>query len=475
MYRTTWEDFRLENRDVSLTRRDFIKDTSKIAAGSAVAATALSGSALAASSIPNVHLAQGSTINIVLIGCGGRGSGAAADALATTSGPIKLIGMADVFENKIKPSHDNLKEIYGDKVDVPAERRFSGFDAYKQAIDLLKPSDVAIFTTPPAFRYVHFTYAIEKGVNVFMEKPVSVDGPGARRMFKLGEESMKKGMKVGVGLMCRHCAARGELYTRIRNGEIGDIINMRAYRMQDIVASFRSEPVPKGESELLYQIKRFHSFLWLSGGAFNDFYIHHIDETCWMKDAWPVEAQALGGRHYRENFIDQNFDTYSVEYTFADGSKLTLDGRCIPGCNNAFASYAHGSKGLAVISEGGHSPAHPRIYKGQSATGAPQWAWDAAEPNPYRLEWEHLIKAIRNNTPYNEVKRGVQASLVTTMGRVAAHSGQVVTYDQMLNHPVELGPGIDKLTMSSASPLRADANGKYPVPMPGMNGMKEFA
>ncbi len=175
-------------------------------------------------------------------------------------------------------------------------------------MDCLKPGDIAIFATPLAFRWVHFAYAIEKGLNVFMEKPLTADGPTSRRMIALAEESEAKGLKVGVGLMSRHSRALQELYHRIQDGEIGDIITMRGYRMTGPVGSAFSEKWPGQPSELLWQIKQFHSFIWASGGCFNDFYIHVVDHCCWMKDAWPVKAQALGGRHYRGDFVDQNFD-----------------------------------------------------------------------------------------------------------------------------------------------------------------------
>jgi len=203
-----------------------------------------------------------------------------------------------------------------------------GFDAYKKAMDCLKPGDIAIFTTPLAFRWVHFTYAIEKNLNVFMEKPLTADGPTSRRMLKLAEEANAKNLKVGVGLMSRHSRGLQELHSRIQDGEIGDIVLMRGYRMHGPVGTMASLPKPKdGISELLWQIQRFHSFIWASGGCYSDFYIHHIDHLCWMKNAWPVKAQALGGRHYRQSpegltYVDQNFDTYSVEYTFADGGKF---------------------------------------------------------------------------------------------------------------------------------------------------------
>ncbi len=158
---------------------------------------------------------------------------------------------------------------------------------------------------------MHFKYAIEKGVNVFMEKPVTVDGPTSRQMLELAEQATAKNLKVAVGLMCRHCEARQELFDRIQNGEIGDLTLLRAYRMTPPVGSAFSEPKPADKNELMWQIERFHSFLWASGGCYSDFLIHNIDECCWMKNAWPVKAQAVGGRHYRGDYVDQNFDHYA--------------------------------------------------------------------------------------------------------------------------------------------------------------------
>ena len=206
----------------STSRREFVKKT-----GSVAAATAL-----LSMKVPHVHAAEDNTIRVALVGCGGRGTGAAYNALSTKQGPTKLVAMADVFSGKLQSSHKNLAEKFGEQVDVPSERQFIGFDGYQRAIDCLRPGDVAIFATPPGFRWVHFGHAIEKGVNVFMEKPTTVDGPSTRKMLKLAEASVAKNLKVGVGLMCRHCAARQELHDRIKAGEIGDILLLRAYRMQ---------------------------------------------------------------------------------------------------------------------------------------------------------------------------------------------------------------------------------------------------
>ena len=214
-----------ETTQGNTSRREFLKTTGRVAATSTFMAAVT----------PRIYAGQDNTIKLALIGCGGRGAGAAANALATKSGPIKLVAMADVFEDRLKRSYDGLIEAasaprtggsadtwvmgyQATQIDVPPERRFLGFDAYQKAMDCLQPGDVVILTTPVAFRWVHFRYAIHKGINVFMEKPITVDGPTTRKMLQLAEESAKKNLKVGVGLMCRHCKARWELYDRIKAG-----------------------------------------------------------------------------------------------------------------------------------------------------------------------------------------------------------------------------------------------------------------
>jgi predicted dehydrogenase len=442
-------------------------------------------SALAGVALPHVHVAESNTIQVALVGCGGRGTGAAVNALSVKSGPMKVVSMADVVPAKLNDNLDKLKTQFPGQVDVPPDRRALGFEAYRQAMDCLKPGDVVILATPPAFRWVHFKYAIEKGLHVFMEKAVTVDGPTTRRMIELGEQAKKKNLKVGVGLMVRHCRGRMVLLERIRGGQIGDIIAMRAYRMGR--AGGTAPRKPEGVSEVMYQVQRFHAFLWGSGGVFNDYNIHQIDECCWMKGEWPVEAHGIGARHYRRDSLDQNFDTYSIEYTYADGTKLFFGGRYIPGCREEFASYAHGTKGSAVISTFMHTPGIPRIYKGHviprvanktelDKAKDPNAAWTYPQPevSPYQLEWDDLMEAIRNDKPYNEVRRGAEASLVASMGRMAAHTGQIVTFEQMLNHPHEFAPNVDKLTVDGPAPVMPDAEGKYPVPEPGTKIDREY-
>src|SRR5678815_1322600 len=325
-----------------------------------------------------------------------------------------------------------------------------------------------------AFRWVHFAYAIEKGLNVFMEKPLIADGWSAKKMYQLAEESEKKKLKVGVGLMSRHSKPLQELHARIQDGEIGDILLMRAYRMAGPLASAFSTKWPGKPSELLWQIKRFHSFIWASGGCFSDFYIHHIDHCCWMKNAWPVKAQALGGRHYRYDYVDQNFDSYSVEYTFADNTKFLMEGRCMVGALPLYSSYAHGSKGLAVISKNGDCGTPSSTYKGQNQDRE-NMIWQSTDTSsPYQNEWDALVTAIRQDQPHNEVKRGVDASVATSMGRMAAHTGQQISWDDMLDCKQVFAPDADKFTMDSPPPVASDKDGRYPVPEPGIVKDREY-
>lgn len=454
------------------TRREFLNDATGLTAMALLATHGFAG----------VHRSNADTIQVALVGCGGRGTGAARDALSVNRGPMRLVAMADVFEDRQRSSYDGLSKSGVSGLEVPEERRFIGFDAYKHAMDCLNPGDVVILATPPAFRWVHFTYAIERGLHVFMEKPVCVDGPTGRRMLDLAERAREKNLVVGVGLMSRHSRAMEELTKRVQDGELGEIISQHGYRMQGAIASFRSTPTPPGMSELEHQIRRFHSFLWASGGGYNDFFIHIIDQFCWMKGAWPVKAQALGGRHYRFRedgvpYVDQNFDSYGVEYTYPDGTKMIFDGRCMEGCREQFNSYMFGTKGSAIVSANGDCGLPSRIYKGYSFTRDNQlWISEVppAERNPYQNEWNDLVDAIRDGKQYNEAKRGIETSMVCNMGRMAAHTGREVTFDDILSCEHEFAPGVADLKIGGPAPLIADANGVYPVPQPGILTDREY-
>jgi predicted dehydrogenase len=459
----------------AISRREFLKDTGRVTAAGALA---MSGA------IPAVHAQGSSLIQVAFVGCGGRGTGAAKNALMTNKqGPIKIVAMADAFADRLKGSYEALTrdEEVGKQVEVPQDRQFIGWDAYRKAMDCLKPGDVVILTTPLAFRWPHFTYAISKGLNVFMEKPLTADGPTSRRMLKLAEEASAKNLKCGVGLMSRHAKPLQELHDRVQNGELGEIILMRGYRMQGAIGHFQSVAHQNGWGDLELQVRRFHSFLWAGGGAFSDYNIHIIDHLSWMKNAWPVKAQGVGGRHYKtaadgKPYVDQNFDSYSVEYTYPDGTKMYFDGRTIEGCQEIYSSHIHGSKGYAVGSRAGDCPPFggpSGIFKGQSMDTPVVWQ-STDKTNPYQNEWDSLVSAIRNNKPYNEVKRGVEASVATSMGRYAAHTGMEVTFDQFLNHEHEYSPNTDKFPEDPKAPLQLDEKGMYPQPEPGIKTKREF-
>lgn len=441
-------------------------------------------SALAGVALPHVHAAGDDTIHLALIGCGGRGNGAVANAMSAgglvlgddggtartgatgSRGPVKLVAMADIRADRLRQSHSALREALGDGIDVPADRRFLGFDGYRHAIDCLRPGDVAMLTTHAAFRPGHLEYAVERGVHVFMEKNFAADPGGLQRILRAGEAAGRKNLKIGAGLMCRHSSARQALIGRIRDGDLGEIQLLRAYRMD---GGYRMGPFPGGESELLWQLSpgRPYQFLWASGGVFIELMIHQIDECFWIKDAWPVAAHGVGGRQPGSTDCSQNLDSYSVEYTFADGTTAQVTGRYVPNCHTDFGTYIHGSRCAAKFSGDVHAPT-TWMYRDQRIDrGNITWRAERETVNPWQAEWEVLLAAIRNDLPHNEARRAALANLGAIMGRAAVHSGQRVTWEQALASDFQFHSGVDELTASSDAPVRADAQGRYPAPVAG--------
>jgi len=434
------------------SRRQFLKLSGQMAA-----------SVLTAGIASRMYAAESNTIRLALVGCGGRGTGAVADAFSTTGGPVKLYAAADLFEDRVQSSLKNLREAHADKVEVPPERQFVGFDAYKKAIDCLRPGDVVLLTTHAAFRPMHFEYAVNKGINVFAEKSFAADAPAARRWLQAAELSERKNLKVGVGFMWRHSQAREETIKRIHDGAIGDVHTLRIYRVHGPV---HCPPVPKGTNELVFQLRYPNSFTWVSSGFFIDWHCHNIDVACWTKGAWPVSAQGMGGRCYKES--GSQFDHYTVEYTFADGTKLFAFSRHMTGCWETYSDYAHGSKGSAVLMATLGDP-KPKIYKGhQMVPENVVWEYGRPEPNPYQVEWQLLLDAIRQNQPHNEARRAGEADLVALMGRMATHTGQLVTWDQARNSDFQFVADIDHMTFATPAPLHADPDGLYAPPQPGL-------
>lgn len=456
------------------SRRDFIRTTTRAAAVSALAGVAL----------PHVHASDSQTIQLALIGCGGRGSGAVANAMSAgglvlgdnggtqrdvgsgAGGPIKLVAMADLRPERIEGAHRALSRELGDRVDVPKDRRFLGFDAYRQAIDCLRPGDVAMLTTHAAFRAPHLEYAVQKGVNVFMEKNFAADPGGIQRILRAGELADKKGVKIGTGLMCRHSSARKALIQKIRDGALGDVQLIRAYRMD---SGYLMGPFPKDTNELLWQLSPGHpyQFLWSSGGVFIELMIHQIDECFWIKDSLPISAHGVGGRFAGSTDCSQNLDSYSIEYTFADGSKAQVNGRYIPNCHTDFGTYLHGTKAAAKFSGDVHAPTS-WIYKDQRiAPNNIAWRPEKETINPWQAEWDALLSAIRNDKPHNEARRAALSNLGAIMGRAAVHSGKVITWDEALASTFQFCSHVDTLTATSPAPVQADAQGRYPAPIPG--------
>lgn len=439
----------------STSRRTFLQQSGGL----------LAGSLLAAHAVPTVHAGEDNTIRLALIGCGGRGSGAVDDACTVARGPVKLVAMADVIEARLNTSYNALRDLHPDNVDVPPERRFVGFDAYRHAIDCLGPGDVAMLTGYAGFRPAQLEYAVERGINVFMEKSFASDPPGARRVIRAGEAAAKKNLKIAAGLMCRHSVNRHELIQRIRDGAIGDIQLIRAYRMEPV------GPLgvkPPDADELLWQISNFIRFYWVSGGLFAEMDIHQIDEICWLKDALPVEAHGIGGRAADSTDCSQNLDSFSIEWTFADGTKAIDVVRYLPGCHNEFATFVHGTRCAAQFSGKIHAGTTQTYRDQRIAKDNIDWQAPPEKLTPWQAEWVALLDAIREDRPHNEARRAAESNLVDMMGRAAVHSGQIITWDQIATSDFQWCPNIDQMDYDTPPPVQADERGRYPVPVPGV-------
>ena len=435
-------------------RRDFLKTTGVIAAGT-----------LLTSGVSRfVHAGENNTIKIALVGCGGRGTGAASQALST-KGPTKLVAVADFFAGRANATCDMLKGEHGEKADVPQEHRFAGLDAYKHAIDLLGPGDVVLLATPPAFRPPHVEYAVDKGVNVFMEKSFAVDAPGVRRIRKAGERAKEKNLKVASGLMSRHSYALGSAIDQVHQGAIGDLVTCWAYRMHGVVGFAPKSP---DETELAHQIRNYSNYTWLNGSFLLDWLIHNLDICCWAKGMIPVSAQAMGGRHVRTE-KDQLFDHYGAEYRFPDGTTLFAHGRHLNNCWGFFGSVLQGTKGSAVLGEG---ISQPKLYK--TWKRAPEdmiWEHKGEFNQFYQTEHDLFFDAIRNDKPHNETKYSADATMVGILGLMAVETGQEVTWEQAENSNVSLAPGLETMTADGPAPVLPDADGNYPIAKPGISSI----
>jgi len=439
-----------------LTRRGFIRQGASLAAGAA----------LVGKLAPGAHAQDDETIRLALIGCGGRGTGAVGDAMGVRDGgPISLYAMADLSADNMNNRHDALKEKFGERIDVPEERRFVGFDAYRKAIDILRPGDIAMCTTRAYIRHVHVEYAVEKGINVFMEKPFASDPGGLHRLLRAANKADETGSKIAAGVQCRHSPARQALIDKIRDGEMGEIPLIRANRLGGT-----GWMGPQGDkaTDLMSQLQfgRIHLY-WIGSGHMVDYLIHQIDECCWIKDGWPVSVIGMGGRVPRSTDCGQNIDVYSMEYTFADGTKAFCGFRRINNTRSDFATYIHGTKCAAQFSGNVHAPTVHMFNDQRVADDNISWTPEADAVSPWQYEWNDLINSIRNDLPHNEGKRAVYSDLTTLMGRAACHTGQEVTWDQMMNSNFQFCDYLDTLSPESPVPVVPDAEGRFPVPIPG--------
>ncbi|MBM4029455.1 MAG: Gfo/Idh/MocA family oxidoreductase [Planctomycetes bacterium] len=439
-----------------INRRQFLHQGSSLAAGAAVLG----------SLSPTLYAAGDDTIRLALLGCGSRGTGAVGDALSVrNSGPVKLYAMADLDPKRMEAQRKALQEKFQDRIDVPEDRKFTGFRGYLQAIDILRPGDIAMCTTRSYIRPVHVEYAIRKGINVFMEKPFASDPGGLHRLLRAGEAAEKKGVKVLAGLQCRHSPARQALIEKIRDGAMGDITLIRANRFGGGGGlGNQGENANKLLSQL--QFGKIH-LLWVGSGHMVDNLIHQIDECCWIKESWPVAADGLGGCVARSKDCGQNIDVYSIEYTFADGTKAFCGFRRMNKTRNEFATFVHGTRCAAQFSGQTHA-ATVHLFKDQRIE-KDNIAWTPTKDafSPWQYEWNVFIDSIRKDRPHNELKRAVYSDLTSLMGRAACHLGQTVTWDEMMKSRFQFCDYLDDLRDDSPVPVRADASGQFPVPIPG--------
>lgn len=431
-----------------MKRRSFVKN-SAVAAGGVL----LSPLAAQAGYLSSVE----DSIKIALVGCGGRGTGATAQALSTSQN-VKLVAMCDAFKDRLDKSYENIlkQEAYDAsvKVDVKDENKFVGFDGYKQAIDM---ADVVILATPPGFRPIHFEYAVEKGKHIFMEKPVATDVPGIRKVLAAAEKAKEKKLNVVVGLQRHYQTSYRELMKRIHDGEIGDIIAAQAYwNSGGVWVRERQE----GQTEMEYQMRNWYYFNWLCGDHITEQHIHNIDVVNWAKNAYPVRAQGMGGREVRNGKEHgEIFDHHFVEFEYADGTVMSSQCRHIKGCMNRVSEFLHGTKGRATT-QGGTMITD---LKGETI-----WKHRGKnDPNPYQQEHDELFAAIAaGEYKFSDAENGAKSTMTSILGRMATYSGQVVEWDEAMKSDLSIMP--QTFAWDANPPIVPGEDGYYPVPVPGV-------
>ncbi len=426
------------------TRREFVKAASTVLAGG-----------VALSSLPVerfAHAAGSDTLKLALVGCGGRGTGAANQNLNVNKG-TKLVALADVSASQINKSLQSLKVQHPDQVEVSMANQFVGFDAYKEALAL---ADVAILATPPGFRPFHFEEAVRQKKHAFLEKPVATDPPGVRRILAAAAEAKKLGLKIGVGLQRHHQPAYIETVKRLQAGAIGDITTMRCYWLGNAREGLERLP---GETEMQYQVRNWYFFTWLNGDHIVEQHIHNIDVINWIKGGHPVRAQGMGGRQVRNQKIHgQIFDHHFVEFEYADGSRCFS--QCRQGQRGAYAQVSEHVTGTRGSADLGIQNKYYRI------TGPN--AWETRLKNAedgHQLEHSPLIEAIRQDKPFNEAEHGALSTMTAILGRMATYSGKQIEWDEAFNSTHSLVPEV--VTWDTPPPVLPGPDGFYPVAIPG--------
>ncbi len=451
------------------SRRQFFKTTGAAAAGGSLLVplagcrgpektTTLATVATAAAATP-VFAQHTDELKIALIGCGGRGTGACSQAL-NTEGPIKLIAMADVFRDRMDSALNTLKDEVAkhnkpERVDVPEENKFIGFDAYKKAIAL---ADVVILATPPGFRPMQFEEAVNQGKNIFMEKPVAVDAPGVRKVLAAAKIAKEKNLKVGVGLQRHHQTGYIESLKRLHDGAIGDIVATRAYWNGNTPWCHTRAELEKQYgrklTEMEYQMRNWYYFVWICGDHIVEQHIHNLDVINWIKGGHPVKARGNGGCETRKGpDYGEIFDHHVVEFEYPDGSVCFSQCRHQQGCWNEVAEYAIGTKGKAHFTDGSW-----RI------TGPQKWS-SKTQTDKYQQEHDDLFAAIRNNTPYNEAEYGAHSTMTSIFGRMSTYSGKQLDWDEAIASNIETMPKV--LAWDAETPTKPGPNGLYQLPVPG--------
>ena len=427
-----------------INRRSFVERTALAGTG-VVISPLLAGAAGFFNSVDD-------TIRIALVGCGGRGTGAATQALSTKQN-VKLVAMAEAFQDNLESSLANIiNEVGKDKVDVPKDRQYVGFDAYKQAIS---HADVVMLATPPGFRPIHFAEAIAQNKHVFMEKPVATDAPGVQKVLETAKMAKQKKLNVVVGLQRHYQTKYTKIMDLVHDGKIGDITSAQAYWNG---AGVWVRPRKPGQTEMEYQMRNWYYFNWLCGDHITEQHIHNLDVINWAKQSYPVSAQGMGGRQVRTGKeYGEIYDHHYVEFTYADGSIMNSQCRHIKDCWNEVNEKLTGTKGTVDFGAGSVSG-----YNGKSIYQHN----DKNDPNPYQVEHDMLFAAIANGEyKYDNAEYGAKSTMTSILGRMATYSGKMIKWDEAINSKMSIMPS--KYDWNANPPVMPDEDGYYPIPMPG--------